>query len=66
MILAIYILMNGVERFLIEKIRVNATYDLLGMEVTQAEIVSSIFIIAGVVMILILARGSKKKLHQNT
>ncbi|MEM6343699.1 MAG: prolipoprotein diacylglyceryl transferase family protein [Bacteroidota bacterium] len=43
----LYLIVNGIERFFIEKIRVNNPYDLFGMEVTQAEIISSVFFIAG-------------------
>lgn len=46
----IYLIFNGTERFLIEKIRVNATYDIAGMKITQAEIISVILIIIGVVL----------------
>jgi prolipoprotein diacylglyceryltransferase len=46
----IYLILNGTERFLIEKIRVNATYDIMGMKITQAEIISSLLIIAGIVL----------------
>jgi len=49
-IMGIYLIFNGAERFLIEKIRVNATYNILGMQITQAEIISLILIIAGVLL----------------
>ena len=38
MIFFIYLTLNGIERFLIEKIRVNTKYDILG-GITQAEII---------------------------
>jgi len=41
-----YLLLNGCERFLIERIRVNSVYDFFG-GVTQAQIISFIFILAG-------------------
>ena len=44
---AIYLLFNGVERFLIEHIRVNSQYHFLGLNPTQAEIISLGLIIAG-------------------
>lgn len=46
-LMALYLIFNGVERFFIEKIRVNTTYDLFGFHPTQAEIISVLFIIAG-------------------
>ncbi len=46
---SIYLIMNGVERFFIEKIRVNATYHAFGLTFTQAEMLSLVMIILGVV-----------------
>jgi len=46
----VYLLLAGVERFLIELIRVNTTYSLFGHEVTQAQIISTACVIAGVVV----------------
>ncbi len=46
----LYLIFNGAERFLIEKIRVNATYNIAGMKITQAEIISFLLIIAGIVL----------------
>lgn len=37
---SLYLVFNGVERFLIEKIRVTQEYDLFGVAATQAEIIS--------------------------
>ncbi|MFZ4613247.1 MAG: prolipoprotein diacylglyceryl transferase [Bacteroidia bacterium] len=45
---SIYLFLNGCERFLIEQIRVNTEYNILG-GITQAEIISFIFIITGAV-----------------
>jgi len=45
----VYLVFNGMERFLIEKIRVNNEFDLLGLTVTQAEVISSILIILGII-----------------
>jgi phosphatidylglycerol:prolipoprotein diacylglycerol transferase len=46
----LYLIFNGTERFLIEKIRVNAKYNFGSLGVTQAEIISFILIICGVVL----------------
>ena len=43
----IYLMVNGAERFLIEKIRVNSTYEIFGARITQAELISSLFLIIG-------------------
>lgn len=45
----IYLIFNGFERFFIEKIRVNSVYEILGLSITQAEIISVLFIISGVI-----------------
>lgn len=51
MLFGIYLIMNGVERFFIEKIRVNTKYDIFGFHPTQAEIISSLMVIGGAVLI---------------
>ena len=55
----IYLAMNGVERFFIEKIRVNTEYDILG-GITQAEIISSCLVFIGLTGSIYLLRSSKK------
>ena len=52
----IYLIFTGLERFLIEKIRVNVKMHLLGMEPTQAELISVLLMLAGIVLIIILNR----------
>jgi phosphatidylglycerol:prolipoprotein diacylglycerol transferase len=46
----IYLILNGVERFFIEKIRVNTKYDVFGFHPSQAEIISSLLVIAGLTL----------------
>lgn len=55
-IFAIYLILNGIERFLIEKIRVNTRYSFWGFHPTQAEIISSFLVIAGVVLYIYLPK----------
>jgi len=55
---SIYLIFNGIERFLIEQIRVNAEYNILG-GITQAEIIATVLIILGVVGVWFF--GKKKK-----
>ena len=43
----LYLILNGFERFMVEKIRVNTTYDLFGFHPTQAELISSLLIMGG-------------------
>lgn len=49
---AIYLMFNGAERFLIELIRVNTRYSFLGLNPTQAEIISLSLILAGIILYL--------------
>ncbi len=44
----IYMILNGIERFWIEKIRVNPTFDLGFAKATQAEIIAVLIIIGGI------------------
>ena len=53
----IYLILNGVERFLIELIRVNTKYHLFGISFTQAEMISLCLVIGGIALI---ATASKK------
>jgi len=47
---AIYLVFNGIERGLIEQIRVNNLMHFLGMEITQAQLISTILIGLGLVL----------------
>ncbi|NQX98830.1 MAG: prolipoprotein diacylglyceryl transferase [Flavobacteriales bacterium] len=46
-ILSMYLMFNGVERFFIEKIRINSNYNIFGLEATQAEIIAVAMFIFG-------------------
>ena len=52
----IYLIFTGVERFFIEKIRVNSTYSIFGLHPTQAEIISILLILTGIIILLIRRR----------
>jgi phosphatidylglycerol:prolipoprotein diacylglycerol transferase len=56
---ALFLLLAGFERIVVEKIRVNVRYDILGTYVTQAEIISLLLIIAGLVGILATLRTKR-------
>jgi prolipoprotein diacylglyceryl transferase len=47
LLFSIYLVLNGMERFLIESIRVNTKYHIAGYEITQAQLISSALVIAG-------------------
>lgn len=56
----IYLIFNGLERFFIEKIRVNAVYHFGSVEITQAEIISTVLVIAGGVLLYLSTVKWKK------
>ncbi len=57
----LYLIVNGLERFFVEKIRVNYKYDLGFIKPTQAEIISTILIITGLVLLLFVSKRMKDK-----
>lgn len=57
-----YLFLNGIERFLIEKIRVNTTYSIFEYKITQAELISAAFVISSIVGMIWLLSNNKKKL----
>lgn len=60
MLFSIYLVFNGMERFTIEKIRVNSTYNLFGAHITQAELISSAFVLGGIIAIALLWKQHQK------
>lgn len=57
---ALYLIVNGLERFLIEKIRVNTTVDLFGFHPTQAEVISTLLVLSGITLWIFLTRRARK------
>lgn len=53
---AVYLIVNGIERFLIEKIRVNTTYSIFGFHPTQAELISGALVLTGVILLIVLKK----------
>jgi prolipoprotein diacylglyceryltransferase len=49
---ALYLILNGLERFAIEKIRVNVKMDLFGLHPTQAELIASLLMGAGLLLFI--------------
>jgi prolipoprotein diacylglyceryltransferase len=47
---ALYLILNGIERFFVEKIRVNNQMDLFGLHPTQAEVISACLVLTGVIL----------------
>ena len=55
----IYLILNGLERFFIEKIRVNNKLNIFGLEPTQAEVISFFLVLSGIVLIVYLYNKSR-------
>ena len=55
-IFALYLILNGLERFFIEKIRVNNQLNIFGFEPTQAEVISIFLILTGIGLWVFLAK----------
>jgi phosphatidylglycerol---prolipoprotein diacylglyceryl transferase len=60
---ALYLMMNGLERFLVEKIRVNTRLNIFGFQPTQAEVISTLLFLAGLVLWLILKKRANREIH---
>lgn len=58
---ASFLVLSGLERFLIEKIRVNSTYNIFGAEITQAEIISSFMMLCGLAIFFLSTYVWKQK-----
>jgi phosphatidylglycerol:prolipoprotein diacylglycerol transferase len=58
---ALYLIFNGLERFLIEQIRVNAKMHALGLTFTQAELIAVLTFLGGGILWFLLGRQAAKK-----
>ncbi len=63
LLFSIYLILNGMERFLIESIRVNTQYHIGGLGITQAQIISCTLMILGVIGIWYTRNLEKKQHH---
>ena len=61
MLFFVYMILNGFERFWIEKIRVNPKFDLGFVKWSQAEIIAVLVFFSGIVGIIILYNKNKKE-----
>ncbi len=60
LLFGLYLIFAGAERFLVELIRVNSLYDVAGIKFTQAELISSIMTISGVIFIIFVMKNKEK------
>ena len=56
---SIYLIVNGLERFFVEKIRINTKYNIFGFHPTQAEIISFLLVVGGIAMIFYFRRRER-------
>ncbi|GIV33545.1 MAG: hypothetical protein KatS3mg031_1080 [Chitinophagales bacterium] len=61
LMISCYFILAGLERFFIEKIRVNTPLNFFGMEMTQAEFISILYIMAGGAGIIYFIRRAKRQ-----
>jgi prolipoprotein diacylglyceryltransferase len=59
---SIYLAFNGLERFFIEFIRINPLYDVLGLTLSQAQIIAILFMVFGVAGIIFFNKKAKSVL----
>ncbi|MBL4708944.1 MAG: prolipoprotein diacylglyceryl transferase [Flavobacteriales bacterium] len=62
---SLYLAFNGVERFFIEKIRINPDYHFLGIEATQAELIAVGMFIFGIIGMLYFSKNKTKYIPQS-
>ncbi len=61
----LYLIFNGIERFLVESIRVNSKYHIGDFAFTQAQLISTLLFITGVVGIIYLKNRHSLSRNQN-
>ena len=54
MLFVLYFILSGFERFFVEKIRVNNVYKFGDFEITQAELISSVMVVTGIIVLILL------------
>lgn len=56
---ALYLILNGIERFFIEKIRVNDEIDFGAFIATQAEVISVLTVLTGIILWIVLVKRAR-------
>ncbi|TXF89579.1 prolipoprotein diacylglyceryl transferase [Neolewinella aurantiaca] len=64
LLFSIYLFFNGVERFFIEFARINDKYNVLGAELSQAQIIAICFMLAGLVSGWFFVRRARAQVQQ--
>jgi len=58
-VFSLYLIFNGLERFIIEKIRVNNQLDFFGFRPTQAEVISTLLFFTGIALAIYISGRHK-------
>ena len=61
LLFGVYLILNGTERFIVEKIRINTTYNIFNHAITQAELISSVLILLGLTLVYLSKSGKLQK-----
>jgi prolipoprotein diacylglyceryltransferase len=59
---SLYFILNGIARFLIEKIRVNIRYEFAGIQFTQAEVIAVFLVLLGIAGIIYFRKQGQRYL----
>ncbi len=59
MLFFIYLIFNGVERYFIEKVRVNDRYEIFGFDSTQAQVIAICLVLTGIIGCLFVWQRNK-------
>lgn len=59
---SLYLSLNGIERFFIEKIRINPDYHFFGISATQAELIAILLFVSGIFGMIYFSKNKKKYL----
>ncbi|MCP9236980.1 prolipoprotein diacylglyceryl transferase [Lewinella sp. JB7] len=62
LLFCLYLFLNGVERFFIEYVRLNDHYEVLGLSLTQAQIIAVGFMLAGIAGAGVVWRRGRREL----
>ncbi len=61
MLFSIYLIFVGIERLLIEQIRINPEYLIMNLRLTQAEMISSVLLLMGIIGLFYFPQEQKEK-----
>jgi phosphatidylglycerol---prolipoprotein diacylglyceryl transferase len=60
LLFGVYLVLNGLERFFIEFIRVNKKYDVFGFALSQAQIIALMLMLSGAIVCFVVLQKKEK------